>query len=59
MFICMSLDTKNQPTNIQVCSIGRLNVAIVHPREIYKNALLSNSASIVVAKIGKHYLERI
>lgn len=47
MFICMSLDTKNQPTNIEVCSIGSLNSAIIHPREFYKNALLSNVASII------------
>lgn len=51
MFICMSLDTKNQPTNIQVCSIGSLIVAIVHPREIYKKVLLSNFESIVVFHI--------
>lgn len=48
MFICLSLDVKNQPTNIEVCSIGSLSAAIVHPREVFKNALLSNAASIIV-----------
>lgn len=31
-FIVISLDTKNQPTNIEICSIGSLNSSIVHPR---------------------------
>lgn len=48
LFICMSLDTKNQPTNIQVCHMGSLNASLVHPREVMKMAILSNSASIIV-----------
>lgn len=41
------LDTKNQPTAINVASIGSLNSSIVHPREVFKPAILSNSASII------------
>ncbi|AVK85929.1 DNA repair protein RadC [Lysinibacillus sp. B2A1] len=48
-FIVMCLDTKNQPTCIQTVHIGSLNSSIVHPREVLKSALLSNSASIIVA----------
>lgn len=48
-FIVLCLDTKNQPTCIQVVHIGSLNSSIVHPREVLKSALLSNSASIIVA----------
>jgi len=48
MFVAMALDTKNQPTSIQVCHIGSLNAAIVHPREIMKMAILSNASSILV-----------
>lgn len=48
MVVCC-LDTKNQPTSISIVSIGSLNSAIVHPREIYKTAILSNSASIIIA----------
>ncbi|UKJ44681.1 RadC family protein [Lysinibacillus sp. ACHW1.5] len=47
-FIVMCLDTKNQPTCIQVVHIGSLNASIVHPREVMKSALLSNAASILV-----------
>lgn len=48
-FIALCLDTKNQPTCIQVVHIGSLNASIVHPREVLKSALLSNAASIIVA----------
>lgn len=48
-FIVVCLDTKNQPTAINICHIGSLNASIVHPREVLKPAILSNSASIIVA----------
>ncbi|MDW8518577.1 JAB domain-containing protein [Priestia flexa] len=47
-FIVVCLDTKNQPTAINVCHMGSLNASIVHPREVLKVAILSNSASIIV-----------
>lgn len=42
------LDNKNQPTSINTVSIGSLNSSIVHPREVFKIAILSNSASIII-----------
>lgn len=48
-FIVLCLDTKNQPTAINVCHIGSLNASIVHPREVLKPAITSNAASIIVA----------
>lgn len=47
--IAISLDTKNQPTNINVVSIGSLNSSIVHPREVFKLAILSNANSIIIS----------
>lgn len=41
------MNTKNEPTNISVVSVGTLNKAIVHPREVFKTAILSNAASIM------------
>ncbi len=46
-FIIACLNTKNEPTNISVVSVGTLNKAIVHPREVFKTAILSNAASIM------------
>ncbi|AGK96667.1 JAB domain-containing protein [Clostridium pasteurianum] len=47
-FVVITLDTKNHPTSINVNSIGNLNSSIVHPREVFKTAILGNAASILV-----------
>ncbi|WP_129727923.1 JAB domain-containing protein [Ectobacillus funiculus] len=47
-FVVVCLDTKNQPTAINVCHIGSLNASLVHPREVFKPAILSNAASVIV-----------
>jgi DNA repair protein RadC len=47
-FVVVCLDTKNQPTAINICHVGSLNASIVHPREVMKAAILSNAASIIV-----------
>jgi DNA repair protein RadC len=47
LIVCC-LDTKNQPQSINVASIGSLNSSIVHPREVFKAAILSNAASIII-----------
>lgn len=47
LIVC-SMDTKNQPISISVVSIGSLNSSLVHPREVFKAAILSNAASIIV-----------
>ncbi len=46
-FVVACLDTKNQPVNISVVSIGSVNSAIVHPREVFKVAMLSNASKII------------
>ena len=46
-FIIAYPNTKNEPTNISVVAVGTLNKAIVHPREVFKTAILSNAASIM------------
>ena len=46
--IVISLEVKNSPLSINICHIGSLNASIVHPREVMKSAILSNSASIMV-----------
>jgi DNA repair protein RadC len=47
-FVVMCLDTKNQVNRIETVSIGSLNASIVHPREIFKTAILANSSSIIL-----------
>lgn len=48
-FVVLCLDTKNQPTCLQVVHVGSLNSSIVHPREVLKPAILSNAAGIICA----------
>ncbi len=47
-FVVMCLDTKNKVNAINTVSIGGLNSCPVHPREVFKAAILSNSASIIL-----------
>jgi DNA repair protein RadC len=49
IFLVVNLSTKNTPNSINVCHVGSLNSSIVHPREVMKAAILSNSASILIA----------
>lgn len=47
-FGVLCVDTKNQPTHISTISVGTLNSSLVHPREVFKTAILSNSASVII-----------
>ena len=46
-FICIHLNNKNQIISFEVVSTGSLTSSIVHPREVYKGAILSNAASVI------------
>ncbi|MBW4057262.1 MAG: DNA repair protein RadC [Proteobacteria bacterium] len=47
-FLTLHLDGKNRINCIDVVSIGSLNQSIVHPREVFKTALLSSAAAIIL-----------
>lgn len=46
-FVCLFLNTKNHVLARETLSIGSLNAAIVHPREVFRAAIRRNSASII------------
>lgn len=46
-FICLFLNTKNQVLHRQTIFIGSLNASIVHPREVYKEAVKRSAASLI------------
>lgn len=48
LLVLCTLDTKNKVTGLFTVSQGSLCSSIVHPREIFKRALLQNSASIML-----------
>lgn len=41
------LSTKNHVLGIMTIGIGSLNACIVHPREVFRAAILSNAASVI------------
>ncbi|MNW32874.1 hypothetical protein D3C74_98240 [compost metagenome] len=47
-FCILTLNSKNEPTALHQVSCGTLNASLVHPRETFKLAILTNSASIMI-----------
>jgi len=47
-FWCLALDGKNRASSLHVVSIGSLTAALVHPRELAKALIVSNSAAAIV-----------
>lgn len=48
-FICLTLDGANRLINKRVISIGTLTASLVHPREVFADAITDRAASIIVA----------
>src|SRR5207237_5199671 len=48
-FLVAALDGRNRLAGINTVSIGSGNVTLVHPREVFKPAILLNAAAIIVA----------
>jgi DNA repair protein RadC len=46
-FGILTLSTKNDVLGVHEISVGSLNTSIVHPREVFKPAILNNAASII------------
>lgn len=48
-FVAFHLNSRNQVTSYHIVSHGTVSASLVHPREVFKAALLSNSTAIIVA----------
>jgi DNA repair protein RadC len=46
-FLVAMLDQKNRVIGINTVSMGSLTASVVHPREVYKPAILCNAAAII------------
>jgi DNA repair protein RadC len=46
-FVIFFVDQKNQVIGVHTVSIGSLTASLVHPREVFKAAILANAAAIV------------
>lgn len=49
VFIMVTVDTKHRVTGIFEVSRGTLSSSLVHPREVFKRALLMNASKIFIA----------
>ena len=47
-FVCLTLDAANRMIACRVISIGTLTASLVHPREVFADAITDRAASIVV-----------
>ena len=48
-FVAVFLDSHSKVIGIHTVSIGTLTESLVHPREVFKGAILANASSIVCA----------
>ncbi len=46
-FVLITLDSKNRTIGYHTISIGSLSTSVVHPREVWKSALLDSAAAVV------------
>lgn len=47
--VCLvNLKSNLQPVNLNIVSIGAIDQAVVHPRELLKSSILSNAASVLI-----------
>lgn len=47
-FCVVNLQSDLRPMSMNIVSIGALSCSVVHPREVFKSAILSNAASIIL-----------
>lgn len=48
LFCVLNMRTRNQVINMNIVSMGTLNKSLIHPREVFKSAILSNAAGIML-----------
>ena len=47
-FNVVMLNTKNHVLGVEVISVGSLNASLVHPRELFKRAILKSAAGVIL-----------
>ncbi|MBN2489668.1 MAG: JAB domain-containing protein, partial [Planctomycetes bacterium] len=47
LFLSLLLDTKQRLTGVGLVSVGTLDASLVHPREVYKPAVVGNAAAVI------------
>lgn len=47
-FCVVNLQSDARPINMNIVSVGTLSCSLVHPREVFKSAILANAASVIL-----------
>ena len=47
--VCLHLNTTHKVIAKEIVSIGSLNQSVVHPRELFKGAILNSASAIIIA----------
>lgn len=47
--LALFLDSRSSVVGAEIVSIGTINASLVHPREVFKAAILANAAAIIMA----------
>lgn len=48
-FMVVYLNSRRRPIGMQIISTGTLDTLLVHPREVFKSAIVTNAAAIILA----------
>jgi DNA repair protein RadC len=48
-FVALLLDAKHKVVAVHSVAVGSLTMAIVHPREVFKAAIMANASAVIVA----------
>jgi len=48
-FVMIAVDARNKPIAVNLVSMGTLTASLVHPREVFKPAILAGAAGVIVA----------
>ncbi len=49
VFVAFYLDTRNKVISREVVSVGTLNSALIHAREVFRTAIFRNADSVIIA----------
>ena len=48
-FVCVTLNSSNKVIGTHIVSQGLVNRTLVHPREVFRPAIMDNAAAIIIA----------
>ena len=48
-FVAVYLDGRNNVKGVSVISIGTLNASLVHPREVFRPAIVAGAAAVIIS----------